>query len=120
MVILGTHEAAVELLDDRSANYSSRVPSAMALLYVLSPFTLRRILACASYECGYVSSRAGWEWAFTLMPYGPIWRRRRKELHKFFHPNAIMQYIPLQQREAVKFVKKLLDRPDTFLQHVRQ
>ncbi|KAI0767202.1 CyP450 monooxygenase [Fomes fomentarius] len=94
MVVLGTHEAAVDLLENRSANYSSRVPSVMALL-------------------------AGWEWAFTLMPYGPHWRRRRKEMHRFFHPNAVAQYQPLQQREAIKFVKKLLDIPETFLQHVR-
>ncbi|KAI0705584.1 cytochrome P450 [Earliella scabrosa] len=94
MIILGSHEAAIELLDTRSANYSSRVQSVMAQI-------------------------AGWEWIFSLMPYGPVWRRRRKEMHQFFHPNAVVQYQPLQQREAAKFLKKLLAKPDTFLHQVR-
>ena len=55
-----------------------------------------------------------------LMPYGLPWRRRRREFHQFFHPNAVSQYQPLQQREAVKFLKKLLEKPDAFLNQVRQ
>ncbi|KAI1790074.1 cytochrome P450 [Ganoderma leucocontextum] len=94
MIILGSHEAASELLDKRSANYSDRQPSVMREL-------------------------AGWEWTFVLMPYGLPWRRRRKELHQFFHPNAVTQYQSLQQREAVKFLSKLLEKPDTFLHLIR-
>ncbi len=63
---------------------------------------------------------SGWEWTFVLMPYGLPWRRRRKELHQFFHPNAVSQYQPLQRREAVKFLNKLIEKPDTFLHQVRQ
>ena len=54
------------------------------------------------------------------MPYGLPWRRRRKELHQFFHPVAVSQYQPLQQREALMFLKKLLEKPENFLHHVRQ
>lgn len=32
MIILGSHEAASELLDKRSANYSDRIPSIMRLM----------------------------------------------------------------------------------------
>ncbi len=53
-------------------------------------------------------------------PCGMPWRRRRKELHQFCHPNAVAQYQPLQQREVVKFLKKLLEKPDTFLHQIRQ
>ncbi|RDX44589.1 CyP450 monooxygenase [Lentinus brumalis] len=95
MIILGSHEAASELLDKRSANYSDRMPSVMRLI-------------------------SGWEWTFVLMPYGLPWRRRRKELHQFFHPNAVAQYQPLQQRECLKFLTKLLEKPETFLHQVRQ
>ena len=35
MIILGSHEAAIDLLEKRSANYSDRAPSPMAELYVL-------------------------------------------------------------------------------------
>ena len=35
MIILGTHEAAIDLLEKRYANYSDRAPSAMVELYVL-------------------------------------------------------------------------------------
>ena len=116
MIILGSHEAAIELLDTRSANYSSRVQSVMAQMYV--PISARG-LATQTARCFEYCS-AGWEWTFTLMPYGPVWRRRRKEMHQFFHPNAVVQYQPLQQREAAKFLKKLLTKPDTFLHQVRQ
>lgn len=34
MIILGTHEAAVDLLEKRSGNYSDRSSSIMANLYV--------------------------------------------------------------------------------------
>ena len=34
MIILGSHEVAIDLLEKRSANYSDRAPSAMADLYV--------------------------------------------------------------------------------------
>ena len=54
------------------------------------------------------------------MPYGLPWRRRRKELHQFFHPNAVSQYQSLQQREALKFLKKVIEKPDAFLHQVRQ
>ncbi|KAI0634017.1 CyP450 monooxygenase [Trametes polyzona] len=94
MIILGSHEAATELLDKRSANYSSRVYSVMRLI-------------------------SGWEWTFVLMPYGQEWRRRRKEMHQFLHPNTVAQYQPLQQREAVKFLHRLLRNPENFLNHVR-
>ncbi|KAJ8475189.1 hypothetical protein ONZ51_g6728 [Trametes cubensis] len=94
MIILGSHEAANELLEKRSANYSDRVPSVMRLI-------------------------SGWEWTFVLMPYGQEWRRRRKEMHQFIHPNAVAQYQPLQQRETVKFLNRLLNQPEDFLHHVR-
>ncbi|KAI0672490.1 CyP450 monooxygenase [Trametes maxima] len=94
MIILGSHEAAHELLDRRSANYSDRVPSVMRLI-------------------------SGWEWTFVLMPYGNEWRRRRKEMHQFMHPGAVAQYEPLQERETVKFLRQLLKKPDEFLYLVR-
>ncbi|KAI0357869.1 CyP450 monooxygenase [Trametes cingulata] len=94
MIILGSHEAANELLEKRSANYSDRMPSVMRLI-------------------------AGWEWTFVLMPYGQAWRRRRKEMHQFLHPGAVVQYRPLQQKETLKFLRRLLAQPDAFLYHVR-
>nr|BED43030.1 cytochrome P450 monooxygenase [Trametes versicolor] len=94
MIILGSHEAANELLEKRSANYSDRISSVMRLI-------------------------SGWEWTFVLMPYGQAWRQRRKEMHQFMHPNTVAQYQPLQQREAVKFLHRLLAQPEAFLHHVR-
>ena len=34
MIILGSHEASIDLLEKRSSNYSDRPPSAMGDLYV--------------------------------------------------------------------------------------
>ena len=41
MIILGSHEVAIDLLEKRSANYSDRAPSPMAELYVPPAIALK-------------------------------------------------------------------------------
>ncbi|KAI0754704.1 cytochrome P450 [Daedaleopsis nitida] len=94
IVVLDSYEDALELLDRRSANFSSRAPSVMIYL-------------------------TGWEWNFGLMPYGLEWRRRRKEFHQHFNQNAVVEYEFLQQRETARFIGRLLERPDKFLDLIR-
>ncbi|RPD69160.1 CyP450 monooxygenase [Lentinus tigrinus ALCF2SS1-7] len=94
MIILGSHEAAVDLLEKRSAIYSDRSISTMAEL------------------CGL-------DWVLTLINYGPWWRRHRRTFHQFFNPTAVQEYQPSQRREAHKFVLRLIERPKDFVHHIR-
>ncbi|KAI0328373.1 CyP450 monooxygenase [Cubamyces sp. BRFM 1775] len=94
-VILGTHETAVELLEKRSSMTSDRVCPAMINL-------------------------SGWGWMFTVMGYGPWWRRHRKAFYQHFNPNVIRSYRPVQERQVRRFVKSILDAPKDFSQHIRR
>ncbi|KAI0633841.1 cytochrome P450 [Trametes polyzona] len=93
-VILGTHETAVEVLDKRSATYSGRQPSVMIQL-------------------------SGWDWLFSIFPYGARWRRHRKLFLQHFNAKATVAYQALHEREAYRLALRLLEQPDEFLQHVR-
>ncbi|KAF5349119.1 hypothetical protein D9756_009494 [Leucocoprinus leucothites] len=62
IIILNSMEAAVDLLDKRSAIYSSR-----------SAFSIVEI--------------TGWEWLMSNMLYTTAWRERRKLFQKHFHPS---------------------------------
>ncbi|KAI0373553.1 CyP450 monooxygenase [Pilatotrama ljubarskyi] len=95
MVILGTHEAAVDLLEKRSSIYSDRNLSTMASL-------------------------TGWDWVLTVLNYGPRWRRHRRAFHQFFNPAAVLPYRPSQELEAHRFAQRLIDDPKHFLHHVRR
>ncbi|TBU38080.1 cytochrome P450, partial [Dichomitus squalens] len=94
VIILGSHEIAVDLLERRSANYSDRRPATMA-------------------------PAAGFEWSLTLQPYGLRWRRHRQAFHQFFNPAAVLKYAPAQRLEAHRLVCRLLRTPDKFLHHIR-
>ncbi|KAI9059151.1 CyP450 monooxygenase [Trametes sanguinea] len=95
MVILGTHEAAVDLLEKRSSIYSGRSQSTMASL-------------------------TGWDWLMTTFTYGSWWRRHRRALHQFFTANALKPYCPMQELEARHFAHRLVKDPEHFLTHVRR
>ncbi|KAI0772734.1 cytochrome P450 [Trametes elegans] len=94
MVVLGTHQAALDLLEKRSAKYSGREPSAMAQL-------------------------AAWDWAFSSMAYGTLWRRSRKAFHECFGPAVTGQYRPVQLDTTHRFLLRLLQSPRDFAGHTR-
>ncbi|KAI0800105.1 cytochrome P450 [Fomes fomentarius] len=94
MIVLGTHEAALDLLEKRSSNYSDRLDSVMVSL-------------------------TGLGWIFTTLPYGARWRRTRRLFHEYMHPNAILKYRPIQQRLTLRYLRWLLDDPEDFQHHGR-
>ncbi|TBU42981.1 cytochrome P450 [Dichomitus squalens] len=94
MIVLGTHKAAIDLLEKRSSNYSDRLFSPMASL-------------------------SGWSWVFTLTRYGPEWRQTRRLFHEYMHPNAVLRYRPIQEREACKYLLRVAEDPKNFLHHGR-
>ncbi|KAI0753233.1 cytochrome P450 [Daedaleopsis nitida] len=94
MIILGSHEAAIDLLEKRSANYSDRSHTPMVDI-------------------------AGFSWALTLQGYGTWWRRHRKAMHQFFNPNVVHNYQPSVRLETHRLVKRLLSTPENFMHHIR-
>ena len=44
MIVLGSHDAAIDLLEKRSANYSDRVPSPLVDMYVCTYHVHQRVV----------------------------------------------------------------------------
>ncbi|KAI0760157.1 O-methylsterigmatocystin oxidoreductase [Fomes fomentarius] len=95
MIVIGSYDAAVALLDGRSINTSERPGLVMADLVDMS-------------------------WLFALQGYTPRWRERRRIFHQFFAPAALPQYYQTHIRESRKLLVNLLDRPHAFLADTRR
>ncbi|KAI0642607.1 O-methylsterigmatocystin oxidoreductase [Trametes meyenii] len=90
MVVINTYEAAIEILEGRSANTSDRPRIVMAEL-------------------------TNYMWEFAIQGYSQAWRQRRRAFHGFFHPNAVPEYRPIHLRECRRFLQRLLDTPQDFV-----
>ena len=66
-----------------------------------------------------MSPSSGTEWALGVLPYGEVWRDYRRALWQHFHPGAITKYRPVQQAAVPLFLKKLLDDPMGFNEHIQ-
>ncbi|KAI0644245.1 cytochrome P450 [Trametes meyenii] len=93
-VILSSYNAAVDLLEKRSANYSDRARSIMADL------------------TGYS------DWVSVLMPYGRKWRWHRRAILQSFHPEALERAKPILMETTRDLLRDLLGSPQDFSQHV--
>lgn len=62
----------------------------------------------------------GCDWHFVFMGYGDGWRERRRIFHQYFHPNAALQYRPIELKGARELLRRLLTNPDNFMRHLRQ
>ncbi|KAF8954906.1 cytochrome P450 [Flammula alnicola] len=95
IVVLGTHQAAIELLEKKSSLYSgrSRLPMVTELM--------------------------GWDFNFGFMDYGDRWRRHRRLMHHSFHPSAARKFLPHELKSARSLVRRLLDDPDDLLGNLR-
>ncbi|KAI0334579.1 cytochrome P450 [Cubamyces sp. BRFM 1775] len=94
VIVLGTYEATIELLEKRSANYSDRPRSVMAEL------------------TGY------YDWVFVLMPYGQKWRRHRRAISHTFHPDTLEHAQPMLTDVTRELLDSLIQSPDEFSEHV--
>ncbi|KAK0439095.1 cytochrome P450 [Armillaria borealis] len=89
MIILDSVEAANDLLDKRSANYSCRP------------------------EC-VVFRLMGWGRNLSLMPYGKLFHRHRKLFQTHFGRKECREYLPMQHQQAAILVKELMEKPDDY------
>ncbi|KAL7280912.1 hypothetical protein ACG7TL_005856 [Trametes sanguinea] len=94
IVVLGSYDAAVELLEKRSANYSDRPRSIMAEL------------------TGYN------KWVLVLMQYGQHWRTHRRILAHSFHPDTLEGARPMLTSVARRFLKDILSSPTQLSEHI--
>ncbi|KAI0350838.1 O-methylsterigmatocystin oxidoreductase [Trametes cingulata] len=87
MLILNSYNAAIALLEGRSANNSDRPRLIMAEL-------------------------TGHMWEFAIQGYSPEWRTRRRLFHTFFQQSVVPNYRPIHLRECRRFLLRLLNNPE--------
>ncbi|KIJ68344.1 hypothetical protein HYDPIDRAFT_82083 [Hydnomerulius pinastri MD-312] len=96
ILVINSAEAAEELLERRSRNYSSRPVRTM------------------------VVELMGWDWLFSSMPYGPRWRDHRSLFHRHFRRLLTSNHHPNIIKETHTTLRNLLDTPDDFGHHLRR
>ncbi|KAK7678454.1 hypothetical protein QCA50_018514 [Cerrena zonata] len=95
-VVLGSPQAAFDLLEKRSDIYSSRPTSIL-------------------------HEMMSWDWNMGFMPYSQLWRDHRRVFHQFFNSREVSKYQPIQVRECRAFLQRILSSPSEDLgQDIRQ
>ncbi|KAI0555779.1 cytochrome P450 [Xylaria curta] len=96
MIVISSDTVVKDLLDKRSAIYSSRPQMHI-------PQTI---------------TSGGLRW--TLMQYGEPWRMIRRTAHMVLNINASQTYIPYQDLESKQMLVGLLEQPVNFINHVQR
>jgi len=65
-------------------------------------------------------AQGGLEMGFSLMPYGEVWRERRRAFTQYFHPGNADLYRTTQEEFLRKLLPRLLKDPENFLSITRQ
>ncbi|QRV89138.1 cytochrome P450 family protein [Ceratobasidium sp. AG-Ba] len=93
MFLISDPQLISELFEKRAANYSDRGINTMSKLI-------------------------GWEQNIVFMPYGPLHKRYRTMLQRALNNRVSLDYIPLQQHEVIRFMRRLAEKPEDFMAHV--
>ncbi|KAK0234191.1 cytochrome P450 [Armillaria fumosa] len=93
-VVINSAQAAEDLFQKRSGNYSDR-----------PDFTMMKL--------------SGWDNNLGFMRYSDRWRTHRRMLHQYFQPHAVPACYPVQLKATSVLLKQLLKSPDTFVLHIR-
>ncbi|KAK0194305.1 cytochrome P450 [Armillaria mellea] len=97
LIVLNSEKIAVDLLDKKSSIYSDRPTIPMG------------------------GELVGWKNALVLVPYGKRFRNYRRLAHQLFGNQATMkQFLPVEERETHRFLKRVLARPENLEQHIRK
>ena len=81
-----------------------------------SPFcVLEASLTCALH----LVNRVGWKWLFGFMAYGEAWKERRRLFQRYFHPSDVKIHQPRELEHTHILLRKLLESPEKFMDHVR-
>jgi hypothetical protein len=95
MIVLSSAEAVRDLLDQRSAIYSSRPDF-------------------------YVGNVASDSLRVLLMPYGKEWRGIHRVFHSILNVRAAKAYVPYQDLENKQMLVGILDNPAEYRSHIRR
>ncbi|KAI9457950.1 cytochrome P450 [Lactarius psammicola] len=96
VLIINSQRVAIDLLEKRSNIYSDRP---------------RYITA------GEFSTK---NMAFSIMPYGDLWRRFRRVAVESFSKSTVPRFHPIQGREAIILALSLIKNPSNLLQHFQR
>lgn len=64
--------------------------------------------------------RSGFNWPFSLLPYGDAWRARRRKFHQYFNEKAVQGYQQLQYMQVLKYLRSLRTHPEDFFETTRR
>lgn len=95
LLFVNSFNAASELFERRSVNYSDRPYSPM------------------------LHDLMGWDWSFGHMPYGEKWKVHRRMFHRQFQQSAIPTHWPVQRTEAHALLRRVLHSPQDLIKHLR-
>ena len=113
ILVINDAQVAIDLLEKRSAIYSSRVSSPIIPMCVPSvPFACN----CTGTTPTYL--RIAQEWNFAFMPYGEVWRTHRRMFSRHFNSTTVAKYQPVQKEAVTYFLRALLDSPDRHREHL--
>ncbi|KLO17677.1 cytochrome P450 [Schizopora paradoxa] len=95
VIFINSAKAANELFEKRSRIYSDRP--------------------------GYplINDTVGVDWNFAFIPYGEAWRRQRKIFISEFGVRKVDGYVGIQERLTKQVLRRLLQNPDDFLNHLQ-
>ncbi|KAI0712385.1 cytochrome P450 [Earliella scabrosa] len=93
ILVINDAQIAIDLLEKRSAIYSSRVSSPIIPMIAQ-------------------------EWNFAFMPYGEVWRTHRRMFSRHFNSTTVAKYQPVQKEAVTHFLRALLDSPDRHREHL--
>ncbi|KAF9069142.1 cytochrome P450 [Rhodocollybia butyracea] len=97
ILVLNSAQAISDLLEKRSVNYSSRPIRTMVVELI------------------------GWDWLFSSMPYGNIWKQHRNLFMKYFPSNGFHdRHRSLQAEEVHTLLRNLLHDPAQFSYYIRR
>ncbi|KAL5514754.1 hypothetical protein ACEPAG_2070 [Sanghuangporus baumii] len=115
-IFLNSYQAAVDLLEKRGSNYSSRPTTVMFELRVSHD---DRILRSLMLNLAPLSSEGWTDWFPAVLPYGDELKRSRQMLHQFLQPSAVADYAELQTQATYRMLEGLLRSPDKYPELVR-
>jgi len=97
MIILNSTKTATELLDRRSSIYSDRPVVQMG------------------------GELVGWNRSIVLQRYGDRFKKYRRLAKQLFgNTKAMEAFYPVEEEEAHRFLKRLVSRPDRFVDHTQK
>ncbi|KZP22542.1 cytochrome P450 [Athelia psychrophila] len=96
VIVLHDMKSVRDLMESRSSLYSDRPHSVM------------------------ICELMGWGNNVVFSSYGDFWRASRKVMHQEFKPLAVHNFHPGQIKAVRQLLRRLLDSPDLWLEHLKQ